>query len=547
MHEVLPAPDSELVRSYARDGSESAFRALVERHVHLVFATARRQVGDPGLAEEISQNVFVALARKAPRLAGHQTLAGWLHRTALLEAKARIRAELRRRRREQTAASLAAIESSGAEPALDLSPLLDEALLDLRESDRLALVLRFLEERSLREVGSLLGIDEDAARKRVSRALGRVTEFFRARGFLLPASGGAAVLGQAAQAAALGLAASAVTAGLAAGGPATGLSLASLYFMTLHKSQLAVVCALCCAAPLAWLSHVRAGARESREGLARQLDGLLSRSAASGSELARLREDQRRVEAENSSALARLRDLQTRRATAAAPATKRYQWDDLSPVARIPKALLEHVSIPGVANRRGLLSPQITAALQLSDSESHAIQSALDRFVANYEGILATAARPVDAEPHELQALAPEEMKVFEVRGIAERVQELTAHLFADLSAVLDQDRLPLFKKSLDGWMRVNDQPAGFSTELAIYDEDHRFGFFNPRDPRLADPDPTVGFTYSVPSKGFLRSSIPLSQIPDFLRPSILPWIEDLRRLPVPSEPPPGSVPRNSP
>ncbi len=189
------AADRELVSSYAREGSETAFRALVARHVNLVFAAALRQVGDSGMAEEVTQNVFVALARKAPRLAGHETLAGWLHRTAILEAKARIRAELRRRRREETAVELEGLRTPSSDPLAELTPLLDEALLELREPDRLALVLRFLEERSLREVGKALGVEEDAARKRVSRALDRLTDFFRARGFAVPAAGGAGLLG----------------------------------------------------------------------------------------------------------------------------------------------------------------------------------------------------------------------------------------------------------------------------------------------------------------------------------------------------------------
>src|SRR5258707_9904596 len=169
------SPDIELVADYAAKGSETAFRALVARHVDMVYATAFRQLGDRGMAEEVSQNVFVTLARKAPRLAGIETLAGWLHRATVLEAKGRIRAELRRRRREAAAAELATLQHEGA-PALDvLIPLLDEALLHLRDTDRMALVLRFLEDRSLRDVGQLLGVDEDAARKRVSRALDRVS------------------------------------------------------------------------------------------------------------------------------------------------------------------------------------------------------------------------------------------------------------------------------------------------------------------------------------------------------------------------------------
>src|SRR5207244_8372808 len=120
------SPDRELVTAYAARGSETAFRALVTRHVHLVYATAFRQVGDAGLAEEITQNVFIALARKAPRLAGLETLAGWLHRTAILEAKARIRSELRRDRREEMAAEIAALEREGTSPLDTLVPLLDD-------------------------------------------------------------------------------------------------------------------------------------------------------------------------------------------------------------------------------------------------------------------------------------------------------------------------------------------------------------------------------------------------------------------------------------
>src|SRR5690349_5283103 len=121
MHSV--SADGELVSAYVRDGSEPAFRAIVARHVNLVYATAFRQVGDAGIAEEVTQNVFVRLARKAPRLGGIETLGGWLHRTAVLEAKARIRSELRRRRRDETAAELASFEHEGA-PALEaLVPL----------------------------------------------------------------------------------------------------------------------------------------------------------------------------------------------------------------------------------------------------------------------------------------------------------------------------------------------------------------------------------------------------------------------------------------
>src|SRR2546422_3613252 len=237
--------DCELVTAYAARGSENAFRALVTRHVNLVYATALRQVGDAALAEEITQNVFIALARKAPRLAGVQTLAGWLHRTAILEAKARIRSELRRDRREEMAAEAAALEREGTSPLEALVPLLDEGLLNLRAGDRLALVLRFLEERSLRDVGLALGVDEDAARKRVSRALDRLAGFFRRRGFTVAAgAGSAALLASTAKAAPAGLTASAANAGLAAGGATTGFNLVLVKLMALTTTPTTVLCAI---------------------------------------------------------------------------------------------------------------------------------------------------------------------------------------------------------------------------------------------------------------------------------------------------------------
>src|SRR6266850_7728641 len=95
--------DRELLTEYAEHGSESAFQALVERHLDVVFATALRGLNDTGAAQEITQNVFITLARKAAWLQGEVSIAGWLHKTAVLEVRRWWRGELRRRRREQTA------------------------------------------------------------------------------------------------------------------------------------------------------------------------------------------------------------------------------------------------------------------------------------------------------------------------------------------------------------------------------------------------------------------------------------------------------------
>src|SRR5882762_6260359 len=175
--------DRELLREYAHCGSESAFQALVQRHLDLVFATVLRGVSDTGAAQEITQNVFIALARKAAWLQGEVSLAGWLHKTALLEVRSWWRGESRRRRREQTAVELGTTMKDEDSLLKALTGELDDGLLKLRERDRQALMLRYFEGRSHRDIGALLGVREDAVRMRIDKALDRLTHFFRRRGY----------------------------------------------------------------------------------------------------------------------------------------------------------------------------------------------------------------------------------------------------------------------------------------------------------------------------------------------------------------------------
>lgn len=180
--------DQQLLREYLDEGSERAFQSLVQRHVDLVYATALRRLSNAGLAEEVTQNVFVALARKAPFLNRDIGLAGWLYKTTLLEARHRQRAELRRKRREETAVAIGTTMKEEDSLLKALSPVLDEALMELREKDRHAVLLRFFENKNLREVGEALGVGEDAAQKRVAKALEELTRSFRRRGYTVPAA-----------------------------------------------------------------------------------------------------------------------------------------------------------------------------------------------------------------------------------------------------------------------------------------------------------------------------------------------------------------------
>src|ERR1051325_9327422 len=177
--------DFDLLQRFARHGEQAAFTDIVRRHLDLVFATAVRKVEDAGAAQEVAQNVFAALARKAWRFAPDGSLPAWLHKAALLESKSWLRGEMARRRREETAAELGATMTSTEDQTAfqALVPLLDEALLSLRERDRTALLLRFYENQSLRDVGVAFGITEDTARKRVQSALEKLAEFFKRRGF----------------------------------------------------------------------------------------------------------------------------------------------------------------------------------------------------------------------------------------------------------------------------------------------------------------------------------------------------------------------------
>ena len=151
--------DFEWLQQFARAGNQNAFRDIVSRHIKLVFATALHKTGDAGGAEEISQNVFGILARKAWQFAPDDSLPAWLYKTTLLESKSWLRGEMRRRRREQTAAELGTtMKTSDEQPAINaLVPLLDEALMSLREKDRTALLLRFYEKQPLNTLGATLG------------------------------------------------------------------------------------------------------------------------------------------------------------------------------------------------------------------------------------------------------------------------------------------------------------------------------------------------------------------------------------------------------
>ena len=175
---MQPLDDSLLLRQFVENQSDEAFAALAERHINLVYSIAMRQVGNPHHAEEITQAVFVILAKKAAQLRYDKALSSWLFQTTRLTANNFVRGEIRRRDREKEAYMQSVLDEPGEDLWPKIAPLLDRAVADLREKDRQAILLRFYEGRNLRDVGEALTASEDAAEKRVTRALEKLRKFF---------------------------------------------------------------------------------------------------------------------------------------------------------------------------------------------------------------------------------------------------------------------------------------------------------------------------------------------------------------------------------
>jgi RNA polymerase sigma factor (sigma-70 family) len=180
---MTDVPDARFLEQFARNGSEDAFAALVQRHIALVHSVALRRTANAQHAQDITQAVFVVLARKAGALGGKTVLPGWLYHTVRLTAANLQRAETRRVRPEQEAFMQSKLEESTPDALWrELSPQLDEAMAGLGTGERDALVLRYFQNKSMAEVRKFLGLEENTAQKRVSRALEKLRKFFMKRG-----------------------------------------------------------------------------------------------------------------------------------------------------------------------------------------------------------------------------------------------------------------------------------------------------------------------------------------------------------------------------
>ncbi len=204
--------DIALLQEYARTGAEAAFATLVERHLGLVYSAACRQVRDPQHAQDVTQAVFIVLARKSRQVARHPSVSGWLLQTTRYVASAHIRTAVRRARREQEAAMQSPSNDSSPAAWTQLEAHLDEAMASLGATDRAVLTLRYFENKTAGEAGQVLKLSEAAAKKRANRAVEKLRRFFARQGIVLSAGAIAgAVSANAVQAVPAGLAAAVTT------------------------------------------------------------------------------------------------------------------------------------------------------------------------------------------------------------------------------------------------------------------------------------------------------------------------------------------------
>jgi RNA polymerase sigma factor (sigma-70 family) len=391
--------DASLLRRYVDDRSEGDFAELVRRHLNLVYSAALRQVnGDTHLAQDVTQLVFTDLARKAPQLTGHRALTGWLFTSTRYAAARLVRGERRRRAREQ---EVQLMQESDPTASLDweqVRPVLDEALAELNERDREAILLRFMEGQDFASVGARLDFTANAARMRVDRAVEKLRGLLERRGVRSSAAALALVLAnQAVVAAPAGLAATVTGTALAGAGTA-----ATLTFMSLTKLQLALAGAVVVAGAGVFalqeqsnqaLREELAAAHQHNLGIARlrQSNLELEQSAArfadlqtSDEELVRLRDE----------AVALQRKLQTAAQPVARPPAKPRALPP--PASSLPMGELDHPPTSTVRK-----APAYPAALRAAGIQGSVVVS----FVIDTAGKVQDA-RAVQSTHHDFEEAA---------------------------------------------------------------------------------------------------------------------------------------------
>lgn len=307
------ASDAQLLRDYVEHGREAAFREIVLRHTDAVYSAALRQVGSSDLARDVAQSVFTDLARKAPSLARalneNASLLGWLYRSTRFAALNQWRDDHRRQARERLAMQHFDPASDPAPEWDRIGPALDEAMADLNDDDREALLLRFFQSRDFRSIGQSLGLSDDAAQKRVSRALEKLRALLTNRGVTTSAAAlSVALSAHVVQAAPIGLAvalSNAALVGTTVVTTATVTSAKAIAMTTLQKTLVGATLAVAVGTGIyearqAATSRSQLQALQQQQGpLAEQIDQLSRDRDSVATKLAALQNDLSRLQGDN--------------------------------------------------------------------------------------------------------------------------------------------------------------------------------------------------------------------------------------------------------
>lgn len=360
--------DLTLLRRYVDDRSDEAFAELVRRHLPLVYSAASRRLrGDAHRAHDVAQIVFTALAREAASLTRHPSLVGWLYTATRHAASGLIRTEQRRVAREQAAHAMDEIHAP-SEPAADwdrLRPVLDDALDELDARDREAVLLRFFHQQQFAAVAQALRVSEEAARKRVDRALERLGALLARRGITSTASAvGLALAGEAAAAVPATAATTITTAALAGAGlGASAVPLSLLTIMTTTKLITGTAAAVAVVAVGAALYQMRA-AQDS----ASAVTALNAERSSLNARMAGLEQQKQAADQSLASAQKELGDLRARAAQPAAPAPSLQHGSAIDYVLAHPEthaAYVERQALRALARYdRFIKSANLTAEQQ---------------------------------------------------------------------------------------------------------------------------------------------------------------------------------------
>jgi RNA polymerase sigma factor (sigma-70 family) len=246
--------DQDLLRQYAAEGDEASFAEVVRRHMDLVYSVAFRITRNGALSEDAAQSVFTKLARQAARLCHYDTLVGWLHTATRHTAIDLIRGEARRRTREEEASFM---QNDATTPMLNwetISPLLDEAVGELREEERKVVLLRYFQNLSHREIGAVLNLSENSANKRVERALAKLRDYLVRRGVTTSSALLATAIAEnSVPAAPLGLAANVANAALASASSTMGSFLVKILLMSTTAKIITATALVIIVATITWI------------------------------------------------------------------------------------------------------------------------------------------------------------------------------------------------------------------------------------------------------------------------------------------------------